>query len=262
MSSICKNQRLLCPLVALIVLSVAAYDCQAQQNEQSLFVIKTPAVNTSAYGKQPNAIRFAKLAAQEEETPTEDLGDGERALKFNELKEDDDLMKDIKKLGDMASEDDENLLEELDDDRFDEEDSPPARPMTTWNLKPMSSISPGMRPVKGASPADQSWQLTSRGTMPLANSQKLFAWAAPDIKYNPLYFEDVALERYGQTRGVFRQPFASGLHFLKSATFLPYYTLYDPINACDGPLGYCRPGVRVNCASQKHYFGNPFAGRR
>ena len=92
----------------------------------------------------------------------------------------------------------------------------------------------------------------------MAASNKLYAWAAPNIKHNPLYFEDVALERYGQTKGLFRQPVASGLHFLKSAAFLPYHSIYDPVHSCDGPLGYCRPGSHVNCVSQRHYFGNPF----
>jgi hypothetical protein len=158
----------------------------------------------------------------------------------------------------MDLEDENELLVKDDDDDLAQE--PDSTPMTTWNLKPMSSITANMRPVAGKTPQDQSWQLTRRGHMPHANSEKVFAWAAPDIRYNPLYFEDIALERYGQTRGFLRQPFVSGAHFLKSATFLPYYSLYDPVNSCDGPLGYCRPGVRVGCAQARHYFGNPFRG--
>ena len=244
--------------LAIICQFFAVTECGAQQKEQSLFVIKTPSVEKSGYGQRPAAISVAPISYQtQESTPREDEGpepdSGEPVpdepdlsdIEDLDMDEDDDLLRD-----------DEGLDEDLEDDE------PPVRPMTQWNLKPMSSINPGFRSTGGKSPADQSWQLTGRGSMPIANSEKLFAWAAPDITYKPLYFEDVALERYGQTRGVFRQPFVSGMHYLKSAAFLPYFSLYDPVNACDGPLGYCRPGERVSCVTQKHYFGNPFSGRR
>jgi len=230
-----------------------AGECFAQQ--QSLFVIKTPKVEKSGYGQRPTAIRFASIAEPQDEsarqqvlTPREDDGLDDVDL---------DVM-DFPK-------DDQNMLDEVDPDDIDfddDESRPESAPMTTWNLKPMSSITAGIRPTDGKSPADQSWQLTNRNSVPSMSSDKLFAWAAPDIRYKPLYFEDVALERYGQTKGFFRQPFVSGWHYLKSAAFLPYYTLYDPIDSCDGPLGYCRPGECVNCVEQKHYFGNPFNGRR
>ena len=228
-------------------------ECNAQQGERSLFVIKTPSVEKSSYGQPPAAIKFSPISYQtQESTPREDDGTEEDVPDEPDLSDIEDL--------DM---DDDDLLrdDDLEDDDLKEEE-PPVRPMTEWNLKPMSSITPGIRSVGGKSPADQSWQLTSRGSMPIANSEKLFAWAAPDITYKPLYFEDVALERYGQTRGFFKQPFVSGVHYLKSAAFLPYFSLYDPVNACDGPLGYCRPGERVNCVKQKHYFGNPWGRSR
>lgn len=233
------------------VLSVS--QSEAQQSERSLFVIKSPVVQQSSYGRKPNAIVFTPSSHQQEgdTKPREDDGS----------EDEQDSPDRIKELDELNELDDEMLLNDDDEDDFDSK--PPEVPMTTWNLKPMTAITAGIRPVNGKSPADQSWQLTNRGSMPIANSGKLFAWAAPDITYNPLYFEDVALERYGQTRGFIRQPFVSGFHFLKSATFLPYYLLYDPINSCDGPLGYCRPGDCVNgCVANKHFFGNPFSSLR
>ena len=226
--------------------------CEAQQSQRPLFVIKTPQVKQSGYGQQPKAIPFspASHVQQESTKPRED--DGSDDMEDTREQEADEPFN--------LDDEDDLLLEEDEDDDFDSR--PPSVPMTTWNLKPMSSIRPGMRPVKGKSPADQSQQLTDRGSMPIANSNKVFAWAAPDFSHKPLYFEDVALERYGQTRGIIRQPFVSGFHYLKSAVFLPYYSLYDPINSCDGPLGYCRPGESVNCVVNRHYFGNPFGGRR
>lgn len=242
----------ICLVIAIACLLNAS---QSFAQQQSLFVIKTPAVEKSGYGQQPKAIRFASIAEPQDESERQ----GGRTPR-----EDDDL--DDVDLDVMDfSQDEQNMVDEVDPDDADiddEEDLPQAVPMTKWNLKPMSSITASIRPNDGKSPADQSWQLTNRNTVPAVNSDKLFAWAAPDIRYKPLYFEDVALERYGQTKGFFRQPFASGLHYLKSAAFLPYYTLYDPIDACEGPLGYCRPGECVNCVKQKHYFGNPFNGRR
>ena len=249
---------------------INACECSAQQ-QQSLFVIKAPTVNQSGYGQRPNAIRIASSAETQDEsdrqkglTPREDEGPSMKDNVQENLKDVKDDVKDMDLDIEGFEEDEDRMDDELDQDDldFDDDDRPQDTPMTTWNLKPMSSITAGIRPPVGKSPADQSWQLTSRGTVPAANSDKLFAWAAPDIRYKPLYFEDVALERYAQTRGFIRQPFVSGLHFLKSAAFLPYYTLYDPVDACDGPLGYCRPGDCVKCVKQKHYFGNPFSRYR
>jgi len=88
-------------------------------------------------------------------------------------------------------------------------------------------------------------------------SQKVFAWTAPNIKYQPLYYEDVALERYGQARGPVRQFASSSVHFFKSAVFLPYAMLVDHPYSCDYPLGYCRPGNVVPATIQKHCYGWP-----
>ena len=250
-------------LQSLVVLCLfcqvfTASECYAQQSEKSLFVIKAPSVAKSGYGKQPSAIKFAPIARQtQESTPREDTV-------AEELPDPPDPgANDDPDLDDLAPEEDIDLGDDdLLRDEEGEDDVPPTRPMTEWNLKPMSSISPALRRSNEQSPADQSWQLTNRNSLPIANSEKVFAWAAPDITYKPLYFEDVALERYGQTKGLYRQTIASSIHYLKSATLLPYHSLYDPVNSCDGPLGYCRPGERVNCVSQKHYFGNPWCCRK
>ena len=254
-----------------------ALQCHAQQSEGSLFVIKSEQLPSTTlnkpavYNEPARPFLSAIQVSGQGESPLQDLDD-------SKLEEPvvDPLMEKIKKLGEPLPEDkdepplkddvedrdepeDENTEDETDDLIVEEAEDDVVEPtLTTWNQKPMSQIFPGIRPVSGKAPADQSWQLTSRVSVPTAKTQKLFAWAAPDIGYNPLYFEDVALERYGQTRGLWRQPLVSGFHFLKSAAFLPYYSLFDPVDSCDGPLGYCRPGTTVNCTLQKHYFGNPF----
>ena len=104
-------------------------------------------------------------------------------------------------------------------------------------------------------PADQSSELVDQGSRntSMLLSEKIFAWAAPDIRYQPLYFEDVTLERYGQTPcGCdLRQRALSAAHFYQSAALLPLLMLDQPPQSCDWPLGYCRPGTDTPFIWQK-----------
>ncbi len=93
-------------------------------------------------------------------------------------------------------------------------------------------------------PVDESAELFARfgrSNYPSSFQQRLAMWRAPDIRYRPLYFEDVRLERYGQTRGLF-QPVSSALHLAASHTLLPYNMWVQHPQSCVYPLGYCRPG--------------------
>ncbi|MDH3717419.1 MAG: hypothetical protein OES79_04800 [Planctomycetota bacterium] len=76
-----------------------------------------------------------------------------------------------------------------------------------------------------------------------------FHWTPPGLMHNPLYFEDVPLERYGHTNWPKLQPAISGARFVKSAVTLPYRIGLDPMRACVYDLGYERPG---NCAPSVH----------
>jgi hypothetical protein len=76
-----------------------------------------------------------------------------------------------------------------------------------------------------------------------------FHWAPPGLLHNPLYFEDVPLERYGHTNWPKLQPAISGARFVKSAVTLPYRIGLDPTRACVYDLGHERPG---NCAPSVH----------
>lgn len=225
-------------ICALMMLCIFEATSVGQQPQRPLFVIKPPVVQELDYGKRFDAPKAFPVSfrVQEEEAPLED-----------DSPEDDSL----------------SVVDDLlNDDLPDEDDEPIQIQMTEWSLKPMSSINPRIRSVSGKTPADRSSRLTNRGSMPFSATSKVFAWAAPNINYEPLFFEDVALERYGQTRGLIRQPFVSAAEYLKSAAFLPYASIYDPIDSCDYPLGYCRPGDSVQCVKQKHFFGNPFQTRR
>jgi len=85
---------------------------------------------------------------------------------------------------------------------------------------------------------------------------KTFCWAAPDIRYQPLYFEDVPLERYGQTRGTNLQTVKSGVHFFTSIALLPSHMRHDHPGNCDYPLGFCRPGDDVPYTIQRQLYGH------
>jgi hypothetical protein len=70
----------------------------------------------------------------------------------------------------------------------------------------------------------------------------VFAWTASNTSYNPLYFEDVQLERYGHTYGECVQPFVSIGKFSVQLIGLPYQMALDPPCKEVYPLGYYRPG--------------------
>lgn len=66
-------------------------------------------------------------------------------------------------------------------------------------------------------------------------------WTASALCHKPLYFEEVQLERYGHTAGLF-QPAISGAHFFVNIAVLPYRMGINPPNECQYTLGYYRPG--------------------
>jgi hypothetical protein len=67
-----------------------------------------------------------------------------------------------------------------------------------------------------------------------------FAWWPSKLSHDPLYFEDVALERYGQTRCL--QPAWSAAHFFGNVVVLPYKMGLDHPHECIYTLGYARAG--------------------
>jgi hypothetical protein len=69
-----------------------------------------------------------------------------------------------------------------------------------------------------------------------------FFWKASALCHKPLYFEEVALERYGHTLHPVLQPFVSGAHFFTNIAILPYRMGLKTPNECVYALGYYRPG--------------------
>jgi len=78
-----------------------------------------------------------------------------------------------------------------------------------------------------------------------------YMWCASNLYHNPLYFEDVALERYGHVKcNEFVQPFVSVGRFGAQLIGLPYQMALDNPHDCRYALGYYRPG---DCAPRLHY---------
>jgi hypothetical protein len=107
------------------------------------------------------------------------------------------------------------------------------QPVEGENSRPQRVVPPPSTTM-GASPHERLWMASE------------FAWIAPGTYHQPLYFEEVNLERYGyyDVRPCL-QPLASAAHFFGTVPLLPYKTRIDPPCQCVHTLGHYRPGSRV-----------------
>lgn len=98
-----------------------------------------------------------------------------------------------------------------------------------------------------------------------------FSWVASGFFCNPLYFEEINLERYGYGCGCFGpccsnivQSTVSGAHFFANVVALPYKMGADCPFECDYTLGHYRPGScppwRWHCCSRCSALGTMTAG--
>ncbi len=164
-------------------------------------------------------------------------GDSEETEKTSPQQTDD--------LADLDREEDEDDDEENEEDEDEDDLQPEARQFGVWPKKSIQEVNVDVRDFYGQVPADESGALiasTQRYYRSTPKTEKVFAWAAPKIRYQPLYFEDAQLERYGQTKGLIKQPIVSGFKFFRDAALLPLNASIDCPGSCDGPLGFCRPG--------------------
>lgn len=126
-----------------------------------------------------------------------------------------------------------------------------------WPLKELSTIDLDVRDPSDNVPIEIAGRLVNSLGDRWADfnpAPKMYCWAAPNIRYQPLYFEDVPLERYGQTKGTTRQTIRSGVHFFTSIALLPYHMHHDRPGSCDYPLGFCRPGDCVPYTIQRQLY--------
>ncbi len=68
-----------------------------------------------------------------------------------------------------------------------------------------------------------------------------YHWKASGVCHKPLYFQQVAVERYGHTWPLI-QPLVSAANFFGTFPVLPYKMGLSMPNECIYPLGYYRPG--------------------
>lgn len=69
-----------------------------------------------------------------------------------------------------------------------------------------------------------------------------YCFCATGLYYNPLYFEEINLERYGYGCHDCLQPFCSAAHFFGRVPLLPCMMLRECPTACNYALGHYRPG--------------------
>ncbi|WP_347245834.1 hypothetical protein [Thermogutta sp.] len=100
----------------------------------------------------------------------------------------------------------------------------------TNNIAPQAGKFPVECPLQGGEFVERNWK-------PI-----VFTWTASALCHKPLYFEQVAVERYGHNLGPLVQPFASAAHFFLTVPMLPYKMGLNPPNECIYALGYYRPG--------------------
>ncbi|MHB8864881.1 MAG: hypothetical protein ACYC6N_20940 [Pirellulaceae bacterium] len=115
-------------------------------------------------------------------------------------------------------------------------------------LQPLSAKMPDIKLRAGLRPADVSQDVIDSREVPstvFRGDEWLpiqYSWVASDLRHRPLYFEDVMLERHGQTRRPLVQPWASGARFFLTFPVLPYAMTVNPPCRAQSTLGHYRPG--------------------
>jgi len=79
--------------------------------------------------------------------------------------------------------------------------------------------------------------------------EQVFGWAASELEHQPLYFDDVPLENYGQTVCPFAQPALSAARFFVTLPVIPYKIGLDHPFDRVSTLGTYRVGT---CAPRTH----------
>jgi hypothetical protein len=133
-----------------------------------------------------------------------------------------------------------------DENRFDGND----RWDTTSGLasiRPIEKINTDIRLLEEKKPQPQELSGSSlpysRAAMNRLDWPELsFWWAPTDFSHWPLYFDDIPLERYGQTTCRLAQPVLSGVHFFGNVALQPYELLVDPLYSRITQLGHYRSG--------------------
>lgn len=130
------------------------------------------------------------------------------------------------------------------------EPPPEATPLA---LTPMGELTNNIRPdeSQGELPPDYAANWLARqgqlldGMAPGRDwMASAYIWQAPVFCHQPLYYEEVNLERHGYSFGVV-QPAVSAAHFFGTTALLPYKFVAEGRRECVYTLGHYRPGSKV-----------------
>jgi hypothetical protein len=114
------------------------------------------------------------------------------------------------------------------------------------SIRPINSISLNIAPPgKGEVPPNLAME-RMRGELPHLLQDRPYEpwnyyWTATSFCHQPLYFEEVNVERYGHNAGCL-QPAFSAAHFFVTIPMLPYKMGMDHPCDCVYTLGHSRPG--------------------
>ncbi len=128
-------------------------------------------------------------------------------------------------------------------------------------IKPISSLGTNIAPQGGRLPTDYAETAlpAERVVAPPQISDGAwtgFHWEAPGTRHQPLYFENIPLERHGYSLGL-AQPFASAAHFVGNTAILPYRMAAEPPHNSFYTLGHERPGT----PTPQRYYRPPLSVR-
>lgn len=114
---------------------------------------------------------------------------------------------------------------------------------------PVRKAKPGSEAIKPVNAEGPKYlPLPAAGSLASNSPQTYYHWMASNLTHDPLYFEDVSLERYGHTYPL--QPFVSISKFGLQVIGLPYQMALNPVDCEQYALGYYRPG---DCAPFLRY---------
>ena len=131
---------------------------------------------------------------------------------------------------------------------------PSQEDLARWS-RPMEAIQARVPKLEGTLPVDGATNLFRSQGPASATARNWsclgFCWCPSELAHQPLYFDDVPLEHYGQTACPLLQPAFSGARFFGTLPLMPYKLLVDPPCECVSEYGYYRPGSPTPCMHQR-----------
>lgn len=121
-------------------------------------------------------------------------------------------------------------------------------------FKRISEVKLRLHPEARELPSDCSSVLfeTTENDTTRSTAYRTVNWLPTNFFHQPLYFDDMPLERYGQSVCPHWQPVASGLRFFLTVPAVPYKIGLDRPYDCVTTLGLYRPGVCAPCVRERY----------